>query len=118
MWVLGPRRAEPANRQEQKRARAAGRIQEPHVGLAVIADLIQHVFGQPVGRVVFTQGMPQRLGKEIFVQRLEEVARGLGNSQVVVFGKVSCQLPYNAPDRFRAYVEEPIQRIGGGIGRL
>ena len=42
-------RTNPADGTHQKRAGTAGRIEHPPLGIARVANQIQHVIGQPVG---------------------------------------------------------------------
>ena len=58
----------------RKRARAAGRIEQPLSRLALVAHLIEHVPGEPVRRVVLAQLMPQRPREKVLIERLEQVA--------------------------------------------
>ena len=44
------------------------------LGLRPIANLIEHVVGQPIGRVVFSQGVPQLSREEGLVELPEDVA--------------------------------------------
>ena len=82
--LLPPRPNPPDGRQE-KRAGAAGRIEQPLPRIAGVAHLIEHVFREPVGRVVLAQFVPQRPRQQLLVEVAEQVAAvAAGREQCVV----------------------------------
>ena len=66
-----------------RRIAAIRNVPEPQAGSSnrpgvspVEFELVQQMFGQPVGRVIFAQMMPKRPGKERMMQMLQQIARG------------------------------------------
>ena len=89
----------PSEGHHQERAGAAGRVQQPRCRLAGVADLIEHVSGQPVGRIVFAKLPPQRPREEVFVKRLEQIAVAVGmvDARTAVGGPMASTSRSNQP---------------------
>ena len=106
----------PPQGHHQERAGAAGRIQQPTVRLACVADLIEHVSGQPVGRVVLAKLPPQRPREQVLIERLEQIAAAVGRGRrrcQVVAGQCVVE-PLNQPlDRLRRRRPIPGERTAG-----
>ena len=70
--------AQPLDGQHEERTRTAGRVEQPLVGLAFVAEFVQHVLGEPVGGVVFAEVVANFPRHEPVIQLLEQVAGLLG----------------------------------------
>ena len=62
------------DRHDQEGSRAAGGIEQPFVGIALVAQFVKNQLGEPVGRVVLAQVVPHAAGEQLMVQLLQQVA--------------------------------------------
>ncbi len=98
---------------QQERPGAAGGVEQAGFGCSVVTDLVEHVLRQPVGRVIFAQGMPDGTGKERFVKRLEQIAaagRVCDDRQRVVAGNACGRLRYGPLQCRRPGRDRPTKR--------
>jgi hypothetical protein len=104
----------PADRQGQERARSARRVEKPLFRIARVTYLVEHVLGQPAGRVVFAELVPQPPRDQGLVQVRQRVVRaavGLAERPRVVGGNPPRQAVQQVEHGLRTDPGVPRERV-------